>query len=148
MNQRTSRRRGTIGSTLVELIAVVAVIVILAGIVIHRSGRTSEAAKNAAVLGLLKDCRTAYAQMYFGSETNHYAQISVANLNEFVAGTRFSTVQVSRNGAVMTITSIPKGTFKISELTAIRIDCAANLYNWDVGNEFKTELEFRQGCLW
>lgn len=126
------------GVTLIEMIAVVAVLVILIGIVGYRAGKSPDAARTAVGLSLVKDCRTAYVQMFFSEMTD-------TNLGALVAGTSFADVQLSRSSNILTVSGIPQGTLK-SGIAELSINCSANLYNWD--GTFKSESEFRQNCLW
>jgi prepilin-type N-terminal cleavage/methylation domain-containing protein len=128
--------------TIVELIAVVAIVLILTAIVVFRTGRVTNDARNALIQNFLKDSRTIYHNLSYGNPPDFSAITSQVLYGDYVAGTTLSAVQLQLNDAgKLSIDGLPASLFR-DHRTSLQIDYANRTYDGDA------EEVFLQRVLW
>ena len=128
--------------TIVELIAVVAIVLILTATVVFRTGRVTNDARNALIQNFLKDSRTIYHKLSYGNPPDFSAITSQVLYGDYVAGTTLSAVQLQLNDAgKLSIDGLPASLFK-DHRTSLQIDYANRTYDGDA------EEVFLQKILW
>lgn len=122
--------------SIIELVVVVAVVLILVAIVVFRSGRVTNEARNALIQSLLKDSRAIYYKLSYGNPPDFTAVTNSVLFQDYVAGSTLGTVQLQLNGAgKMSIGAIPSNLFK-DHRTSLQIDYRARTYDGDPENLF------------
>jgi len=124
----------------VELIVVVAVLLILAAIVVFRTGRLINEARNALIHNFLKDSRTIYHKLNFGNPPDFTEITNQVFYGDYVAGTTLGSVQLQLGGdGALSINGIPRKLFK-DHRTSLQIDYASRTYDGDPEGVFLEEV--------
>jgi len=128
--------------TIVELIVVVAIVLILTAIVVFRTGRVTDDARNALIQNFLKDSRTIYHKLNYGNPPDFSAITSQVLYGDYVAGTTLSAVQLQLNDpGKLSIDGLPASLFR-DHRTSLQINYANRTYDGDA------EEVFLQRVLW
>lgn len=138
VRMRTSRLAGF---TLVEMIAILVVIIILAAAALDHYGTVSSAAKNAMIDNFLKDCKTVYAKMYYGDSSSNFQGTNYTSLANYVTIGGFDAASATLSGNQLTISGIPITFFK-NQATSLVIDYGAQTFNGDNENTFLGEAHW------
>lgn len=121
--------------TLVEVIAVVAVVLILSAVIIARFGRVSESARNVVIRNFLNDCRTVYLRLNYGDAPGYIANTNVVLFKYYVAASTLGEVQARISGSTLTVTDLPESLFR-NNRTTLSVDYRSNLYDGESEDAF------------
>jgi len=116
------------GFTLVEIVAIIVGIVILAAIAASRYGTVSHSAKNALISDFFRECKTIYAKMNYGDSSNGFQGTNAVSFQSCIQQPGFEQATVALSGTQLTISSIPSTFFK-NQVTTVVIDYGAQTYN-------------------
>jgi prepilin-type N-terminal cleavage/methylation domain-containing protein len=135
-----SRRHGF---SLIELIAVIIIIVVLAAIVIGRYGNVSHGARNAVIGSFLQDCSNIRASMMYGNSQNKFANTEFTPIQQYVSANGFgSTVAtLDSTGNILTLEYLPPNLFK-THVTTLTIDFSHNTYNTLTKDQFLSLVQY------
>lgn len=126
--------------TLVELAATVSVILILAAIVVYRSGSVGNQARNAVLQKFLKDSRAIYFRLTYGPPPDYLAVTDAIRFGDYVGGTTLAGVQLQLQGtSALVITQLPATFFKDGR-TTLRIDYQSNTYDGESEDTFLAKV--------
>lgn len=129
------------GFSLIEILAVVAVILILATVVMAHFRTVSRSARNVVIHDLLRDCRGAYLRLSYGSAPGYSPNTNVARLKDFVAATTLGEAEVKAAGGSLQVTGLPENLFR-DHRTSLVLDYQRNTFDGD------NEAGFLAKVLW
>ena len=131
------------GFTLIELIAVIIVIIILAAIALDRYGNISNGARNAVIRDFLQDCQSIRASMVYGNSQNNFGTTTNAAIQQFVSSSGFggTIATLDSTGNILTLQNLPPKLFKTHETTLI-INYQAQTYNGNPKDVFESLVQF------
>lgn len=118
------------GFTLIEIVAVIIILIILAAIIIDRYGAVANGARNAVISKFFQDCETLRAKMYYGDSANGYAQNNHVSLSTYMAVTSLanSTADLDSTGNILTVNNLPTTLFS-THATTVTINYSTQTYD-------------------
>lgn len=126
---------------MIEVLAVVAVILILATVVVAYFRTVSQSARNVVIHDFLRDCRIVYLRLSYGTGPNYGANTNAVQLKDFIAATTLGDVEAKANGSSLRVTGLPADLFRDHRTTLV-MDYRSNTFDGD------KEAEFLAKVLW